>query len=230
MCCGERRGAARCAAEDGAGAGDAAPGATLTAVVVEAASEEDARPLAALDAATLEGMWTEGGYLEEVASSASDLIVMRAPGAGPGGALAAAACLFSVLGESSLVILTVEPSYQRQGFGAWLCALALQRALARGDFACYLEVRESNAEAQYLYGLFGFKAVGRRKGYYEDGEDAVTMMAVLTDPLVASAIRSQRERAEAKMAAAGYAPLLALAPAPEGGIPGYMHLSRGPSR
>lgn len=43
-----------------------------------------------------------------------------------------------------------------------------------------LEVRPSNAEALGLYDSFGFRVVGRRRGYYYDtGEDALVMEADL---------------------------------------------------
>ena len=43
-----------------------------------------------------------------------------------------------------------------------------------------LEVRPTNAEARALYESFGFRVVGRRRGYYYDtGEDALIMEARL---------------------------------------------------
>ena len=41
--------------------------------------------------------------------------------------------------------------------------------------AMTLEVRPSNKGAIHLYESLGFKSVGRRRGYYEDGEDAEIM-------------------------------------------------------
>ena len=39
-----------------------------------------------------------------------------------------------------------------------------------------LEVRTSNENAQRMYENFGFKVIGRRRGYYTDnGEDAIVM-------------------------------------------------------
>jgi ribosomal-protein-alanine N-acetyltransferase len=52
----------------------------------------------------------------------------------------------------------------------------LRRAKARGAEAGYLEVRASNEAAQALYEQYGFKAVGRRRNYYDrPREDAVVM-------------------------------------------------------
>jgi ribosomal-protein-alanine N-acetyltransferase len=47
-----------------------------------------------------------------------------------------------------------------------------------------LEVRPTNEEARTLYESFGFRVVGRRRGYYYDtGEDALIMEADLRAPL-----------------------------------------------
>ena len=42
-----------------------------------------------------------------------------------------------------------------------------------------LEVRKSNFKAQNLYKKFDFIEMNVRKGYYEDGEDALFMMKAL---------------------------------------------------
>ena len=39
----------------------------------------------------------------------------------------------------------------------------------------FLEVREGNSSAILLYRSCGFKAAGRRKNYYSNGEDALLM-------------------------------------------------------
>jgi ribosomal-protein-alanine N-acetyltransferase len=51
----------------------------------------------------------------------------------------------------------------------------LERSLAVGLDAAWLEVRAGNAAAIALYERFGFTTVGRRPGYYADGEDALVM-------------------------------------------------------
>ena len=57
----------------------------------------------------------------------------------------------------------------------------LDDARERAVTLAFLEVRPTNAEALGLYESFGFRVIGRRKGYYFDtGEDALVMEARLS--------------------------------------------------
>ena len=61
-----------------------------------------------------------------------------------------------------------------RAFGSLLMATALQDAKETGILRGVLEVRISNAPAIHLYESFGFRQVGKRRGYYQDtGEDAL---------------------------------------------------------
>ena len=52
----------------------------------------------------------------------------------------------------------------------------IQRAYQLGSRWLTLEVRPSNDVAVRLYEKFGFKVIGRRRGYYTDNnEDAIVM-------------------------------------------------------
>lgn len=81
--------------------------------------------------------------------------------------------------ELHLLNITVLPERQGQGLARHM--LAHLDALARQLRApmLWLEVRESNARARRLYEVWGYTAVGRRKGYYPAGhglrEDAIVM-------------------------------------------------------
>jgi ribosomal-protein-alanine N-acetyltransferase len=44
-----------------------------------------------------------------------------------------------------------------------------------------LEVAEGNQAGRRLYGRAGFAVVGRRRGYYGGGEDALVMRAVVVE-------------------------------------------------
>ncbi|MNL57349.1 ribosomal-protein-alanine N-acetyltransferase [compost metagenome] len=61
-----------------------------------------------------------------------------------------------------------------------------------------LEVRVSNEGAKRLYEKYGFTALGRRKGYYQDdGEDALVMW---TENIWQSEYRERFERLKAELA------------------------------
>ena len=68
--------------------------------------------------------------------------------------------------EVHLLNITVDPDYQRQGWGVMMLdALCIW---SRGQDAkwLWLEVRASNLRAIHVYERYGFKRVGERKNYY----------------------------------------------------------------
>ncbi len=72
--------------------------------------------------------------------------------------------------EVHVLAIAVLPAWRRCGIASAL----LGRVLV-GARAAYLEVRESNAAGRGFYAWHGFEGVGRRRGYYADGEDALLM-------------------------------------------------------
>ena len=70
--------------------------------------------------------------------------------------------------------LGVVPSARRRGIGAALVG-ALRDASDRPLLRLF--VRPSNRTAADLYRRHGFRVTGRRRANYEDGEDALVMMA-----------------------------------------------------
>ena len=68
--------------------------------------------------------------------------------------------------EVHLLNITVDPAYQRQGWGIMMLdALVIW---SRGQDAkwLWLEVRASNERAIFVYERYGFNRVGERKNYY----------------------------------------------------------------
>lgn len=81
-----------------------------------------------------------------------------------------------VLDEGYISNVAVAPAVRRQGIGDALISELMSRAQERELAFVTLEVRESNAPAIALYEKHGFRAVGKRKNYYElPREDAVLM-------------------------------------------------------
>lgn len=85
--------------------------------------------------------------------------------------------LVHVLGaEAELLTIAVGLKFQRQGLGRCLWRHAWRSMQAEGVQKCFLEVRFSHSGAQTLYQNEGFRALGVRKRYYSDGEDALIMV------------------------------------------------------
>lgn len=81
--------------------------------------------------------------------------------------------------EAELLTLAVHPEARRRGIGQALLACALAEAARRGARAAFLEVAETNAPARALYGAADFVLVGRRRGYYGSGADALVLRRAL---------------------------------------------------
>lgn len=93
-------------------------------------------------------------------------------------------CYWAILDEAHITVLAIDPRYQRRGLGQWLLVNLLFDACdycrtAPDDHIVLtratLEVRPSNSRALALYENFGFEALGRRRRYYADGEDALIL-------------------------------------------------------
>ena len=77
--------------------------------------------------------------------------------------------------------IATDPGLRNRGLGRVLLEDALQRARAARAHAVTLEVRISNIPAREFYGSYGFREAYRRKGYYQDGEDAFAMVLPIGD-------------------------------------------------
>lgn len=76
-----------------------------------------------------------------------------------------------VAGEAEILSVAVSPSSRSRGVGRALLHLHLRRLAGLGAQAVFLEVDEHNATACRLYQRAGFREVGRRPGYYQQGRD-----------------------------------------------------------
>jgi ribosomal-protein-alanine N-acetyltransferase len=86
-----------------------------------------------------------------------------------------------IAGEAEILNVAVLPSYRRQGVGRQLLDSILAAVTAGGAVEVFLEVRESNQAARFLYETRGFRAVGVRTDYYrKPRENAVIMRSDLS--------------------------------------------------
>ena len=82
----------------------------------------------------------------------------------------------SVLGESDMMNVAVDPDYRCQGIAEQLVTELIAALKERGNYQLTLEVRASNTPAQKLYEKLGFVSVGKRPRYYQNPkEDALIL-------------------------------------------------------
>lgn len=77
---------------------------------------------------------------------------------------------------ATITKVSINPALQNRGLGFYLFNKIIEIAKELGATSFSLEVRESNLIAQKLYKKAGYQAVGMRKGYYSDGENAIVMI------------------------------------------------------
>lgn len=133
-------------------------------------NERDLDEVAALEASLQAFPWTRGNFADSLAGGHS-VWVMR-----EGGELIGFSVVMSVLDEAHLLNIGVDRKRHGQGLGSRLLRHAMECARLGGARKLFLEVRPSNDRAVALYRHFGFREIGRRKGYYpaHDGrEDAL---------------------------------------------------------
>lgn len=72
-----------------------------------------------------------------------------------------------------LYSFAVEPALWGQGLAAEMLRSAERRASQKGVSVVRLELRRDNHRAAAFYRKLGYRPIGIRPGYYEDGEDAI---------------------------------------------------------
>jgi len=74
--------------------------------------------------------------------------------------------------EAELLTIIVDNKKRARGIGAALLSAGFDDLLTCAVSAMFLEVDEANPPALKLYRRFGFKEVGKRRGYYQTKQGA----------------------------------------------------------
>jgi ribosomal-protein-alanine N-acetyltransferase len=121
--------------------------------------------------------WPRNAYYRELGSRNSAYYIILRRVAGPeAGQLIGYAGMWRMNDEAHVTTIGVRRELQSAGYGRVLFAALVQGAYAMGAKWMTLEVRATNDKAVHMYEDFGFKIIGRRRGYYTDnGEDALVM-------------------------------------------------------
>lgn len=142
---------------------------------IQALTAADVAALCELDAQCFETPWSKAMFDGEFKNAAAHYY-----GIMHGRQLVAYLGVWFVCDEGQITNIAVHPSHRRQGLAGQLLAHVRQLAPNEGLTFLTLEAREHNAAAIALYQKHGFRLVGRRRGYYENKEDALLMTLPMT--------------------------------------------------
>ena len=179
-------------------------------LALELMREADIATVQEIERAIFSTPWPRNAYYRELASRASaHYVVLRQEGPveRPAGyriadfdsTIIGYGGMWRMYDEAHVTTIGVRYDLQHRGHGRVLFAGLVQAAYDMGAKWVTLEVRTSNENAMKMYETFGFKVIGRRKGYYTDnGEDAIVMWSdSIHSPRFRRAYESNLERIEA---------------------------------
>ena len=127
--------------------------------------------VAALEKLCFSDPWSENSVASELKNPLSLWLVAL-----DGDAMAGYVGSQSVMGESDMMNIAVDPNYRRQGVAAALIEELVLQLKQKGNRCLTLEVRASNEPAVKLYEKLGFAQIGRRPNYYRNPkEDALIL-------------------------------------------------------
>ena len=84
--------------------------------------------------------------------------------------------LYVTFDSSSIVQIAIKKDKRNQGFAGFLLRNVEKLLIKEEVSFITLEVRVSNIPARKLYKKLGYEEINIKKGYYEDGEDAIYMV------------------------------------------------------
>lgn len=123
-----------------------------------------------LEARSFDNPWSADLVAREVEQDHSCLLVVTHHEA-----VVAFVIVWVIVDEIHVLNVAVDPALRRKGIARLLLEELLERGRRGGMASAVLEVRVSNEPAIELYRGLGFEIVGKRLGYYSDGEDAWIM-------------------------------------------------------
>ena len=146
-------------------------------LVIELMRESDVPTVQEIERHIFSTPWPRNAYYRELSSrNSAYYIVLRRHAGARQGEVVGYAGMWRMYDEAHVTTIGVRQDVQGSGYGRILFSGLIQAAYEMGAKWMTLEVRASNDKAMRMYEGFGFKVIGRRRGYYTDnGEDALVM-------------------------------------------------------
>src|SRR2546423_9746941 len=168
-------------------------------LMIETMREADVPAVQIIERDIFSTPWPRNAYYRELSSRNSAHYLVLRRGADEAGEIVGYGGMWRMYDEAHVTTIGVRHDLQHQGYGRIIFAGLVQAAYDMGAKWDTLEVRTTNDNAMKMYEGFGFKVIGRRKGYYTDnGEDAIVMWSdSIHSPRFRRAYETNLERIEA---------------------------------
>jgi len=134
-------------------------------------TESDLDAILAIESDSFPHPWSKVHFQDELKSSYSFPLV----GLNQEGGVVGYICPTVLMDEGHILNVAVAKDCRGYRVGKLLVESAIRECRERGASFVSLEVRPTNVTAISLYRSLGFTETGRRKRYYENGEDALLM-------------------------------------------------------
>jgi len=146
-------------------------------IAIRTMAEADLDEVLAIENDSFPLPWNRDHFLDELKSGyAFPLVAIEQEEA-----IVGYICPRLLLEEGHILNVAVRRDFRGRGVARLLVERVLDECRAGGGTVVFLEVRHSNKVAIDLYRKIGFFATGRRRKYYENGEDAILMEYDFTD-------------------------------------------------
>ena len=125
-----------------------------------------------LDQKALKGLWTKSQWEKELTDPnriCLGIIEMQTK------KLLGLCSAWLIIDELHITFIAVDPMNQRKGIGKFLLSDLIKRSKSLQINHIFLEVKQNNEPAKALYNSMGFKTVGKRSNFYQDGSDALLL-------------------------------------------------------
>jgi ribosomal-protein-alanine N-acetyltransferase len=139
--------------------------------------EEDLESVLDIERVSFAAPWCRDHFIAELESSYSFPMVAT----DFEGNVCGYICPMLVIDEGHILNVAVHPIFRGKGIGRILVRKVIDECRERGAEYISLEVRTSNSIAISLYRHIGFVITGRRRKYYENGEDAFIMEYIFSN-------------------------------------------------
>lgn len=148
----------------------------MNTLLFSALKREEIDEVMLIECAVHSHPWTPGNFIDALHSGDSIMLLRDA-----WRQLVGYFVVKSAVDELELLNIAVHPDWQRRGIARSLLDRVADIAQRTGMSSVLLEVRPSNQRAVAVYERYGFRPIGRRKGYYPapglglTREDAIVM-------------------------------------------------------